>query len=522
MVDLLRCSAPTGDAARQRIFGRQVAATVTAVRWISWLSLLTTFGLTVLFWRTANTPALLVGEIADTAVGIWSILRLPRAVSIAAAPGVARTLTVLAFLHGSSWSVLTSSFMAEADTQTAMFVTSLQVGMISVGFVLYLNLPIAFLAFTVPIFVPLLTAFGVPSGRLFAMYPLLAALLGILCFFAVEQSRLFVASAEATTQLHQAHADQQAIRDAAERNAAEQRAAAAHQEAESIRRAEKARRALMIRLAERFEDNVGSMLEAQSVAMATLDETAGRLFAAVHSSADAVAHASQRTQNTSGAITALMTITSELVDSTAAIQGQVEEHTVFSNEVQRMTATSAGEMQTMAQEASQTRGIAKIIGNLTAQTQLLALNATIEAARAGEAGRGFAVVASEVKSLAQRAGEATGRVAVQTDGIVARIDATVAHIEEITTRFGDAVHIANAIAASIHQQGNVADEIRRQTSLMVSNSDDLQTRMSVVADNADVVNEMAHNVTATSRQVAERAGHLRDVADAFLAELRAA
>jgi methyl-accepting chemotaxis protein len=347
-------------------------------------------------------------------------------------------------------------------------------------------------------------------------------MLGILCFFAVEQSRLFVASAEATARLHQAHADQQAIRDAAERDAAEQRTAAAHKEAEGIRRAEEARRALMIRLAERFEDNVGSMLEAQSAAMATLDETAGKLFAAVHSSVDAVAHASQRTQNTSGAIAALMNITSELVDSIAAIQGQVEEHSVFSNEVQRMTAASASEMQTMAEEASRTRGIAKIIGNLTAQTKLRALNATIEAARAGEAGRGFAVVASEVKSLAQRAGEATGQVAVQTDGIAARIDATVAGIEGIATRFQGAVRIADAIATSIHQQGNVADEIRRQTSLMVGNGDDLRTRMSVVADNADVVNEMAHNVTATSRQVAERAEHLRDVADAFLEELRAA
>jgi len=364
--------------------------------------------------------------------------------------------------------------------------------------------------------------FGVPQGQLLVMYPLLAALLGITCFFAVEQSRLFVASAETTAQLHQAQGEQQALRDAADRDAAEQQAAAARQEAESVRRAEEARRATMIRLAERFEDSVVSMLEAQSAAMTTLDETAGRLFGAVHSSADAVAHASERTQDTSGAIKTLATITSELVDSIAVIREQVEEHTVFSNEVQRMTATSTGQMRTMAKEASKTRGIANIIGKLTAQTKLLGLNASIEAARAGDAGRGFAVVASEVKSLAERAGEATSQVAVQTDGIVARIDATVAGIEEITERFQGAARIATAIAASIHQQGYAADAMRKQTSLMASNGQDLQLRMSIVTDSAKVVNEMAHHVSATSRDVAERAGILREIAEAFLSELRAA
>lgn len=520
--DLVRLDAPAGDLARQRIFGQQVAATVAAVRWISWLSLFTTLGLAILFWQTANRPALLVGEIADTAVGIWSIWRLPRAITVDTAPATARKLAVLAFLHGTSWAVLTSSFMQGADTHTAMFVTSLQIGMTAIGFVLYLNLPIAFLLFTGPLFVPLLAVFGVVDGRLLAMYPLLTAMLGILCFFAVGQSRLFVASAQTAAQLHQAHAERQAIREAAERDAAEQRAAAARHEAVGVRKAEEARRAAMIGLAERFEGSVVSMLEAQSAAMATLDDTAGRLFAAVHASADAVAHASRRTQDTSGAIGALATITSELVDSIAAIRGQVEEHATLSDEVQRMTAASTDQMQVMAEEASQTRGIADIIGNLTAQTKLLALNAAIEAARAGDAGRGFAVVAAEVKSLAQRAGEATGQVADQTDGIVARIDSTVTGIGDITVRFKGAARIAATIAVSIHQQRHAAEQMREQTAVMASNGEDLHLRMSVVADSADVVKAMAHNVSATSRDVSERAGMLRDVAEAFLTELRAA
>jgi methyl-accepting chemotaxis protein len=520
--DLLRLRAPAGDAARGRIFCEQIAATASAVRWISWLSLVLTLALTLLFWPTAHRPALLLGEIGDTLINIWSILRLPRSIRVEAAPGIARKLTVSAFIHGTCWAVLTSSLMTGTDTHTVMFVTALQVGMTAVGIVLYLNLPIAFMAFTGPIFVPLMIAFWSVDGNLLLIYPLLAVMLGIVCFFAVEQSRLFVASAEAMAELNLARTERQAIRDTAQREAAELRATTAQREAAAVRLAEEARRTAMIKLAERFEGSVVSMLDAQSAAMADLDSTAANLFSAVHASADALSHATARTSDTSASIGMLATITAELVNSIAAIRKQVEEHSGVSGEVQRMTAASTDQMRAMAEEASHARGIAGIIGNLTTQTKLLALNAAIEAARAGEAGRGFAVVASEVKSLAQRAGEATGQVADQTDGIVARIDATVSGIEDITAHFEGATRIAATIAASIHQQRYAAEEIRTQTSLMADNGADLQVRMSVVTDSAGVVNDMAHHVSATSRDVAARAGLLREVADACLAELRAA
>ena len=108
------------------------------------------------------------------------------------------------------------------------------------------------------------------------------------------------------------------------------------------------------------------------------------------------------------------------------------------------------------------------------------------------------------------------------DGIVDRIDATVTGIHDITAHVDGATRIAAVIAGSVRQQSHAAAEIRRHTAVMASNGDDMQLRMTVVADSAEVVDAMAHHVSATSRHVSEQAGALRAVAGAFLAELRAA
>ncbi|MDD2904753.1 MAG: methyl-accepting chemotaxis protein [Sulfurimonas sp.] len=82
----------------------------------------------------------------------------------------------------------------------------------------------------------------------------------------------------------------------------------------------------------------------------------------------------------------------------------------------------SGNLQSLAENAQETKQILVTIGDIADQTNLLALNAAIEAARAGEHGRGFAVVADEVRKLAERTQKSLAETAATINVLIQSIN----------------------------------------------------------------------------------------------------
>ncbi len=108
--------------------------------------------------------------------------------------------------------------------------------------------------------------------------------------------------------------------------------------------------------------------------------------------------------------------------------------------------------------SKQISSIIALIKEIADETHLLALNAAIESAGSGNNGRRFAVVASEVKSLADRALEATTEVSQVIGELQGAVAAAVLASEETRKKTFSAVERSYQAGQVINELGQVVEE----------------------------------------------------------------
>lgn len=95
-------------------------------------------------------------------------------------------------------------------------------------------------------------------------------------------------------------------------------------------------------------------------------------------------------------------------------------------QLQLRVETISTQIERLNENTRQISGIADLVNDLAAQTNMLALNASVEAVRAGEQGRGFSVIATEVRKLADRSRESVEQINQQLDTIQRLIQSILA------------------------------------------------------------------------------------------------
>jgi len=157
-------------------------------------------------------------------------------------------------------------------------------------------------------------------------------------------------------------------------------------------------------------------------------------------------------------------------------------------------------------------GIAGVIKEIAAQTNLLALNAAIEAARAGEQGRGFAVVADEVRKLAERTASATVEIEDMIVSIQSETDETVQVMDAALPQVEEGVTLAESAADALRQIREGSETTLHRIQEVAEATREQSTASTSIAQRVEQIAQMVEETSAAMRNTAETAEALDNIA----------
>ncbi|MBS8230018.1 methyl-accepting chemotaxis protein [Marinobacter salarius] len=239
-------------------------------------------------------------------------------------------------------------------------------------------------------------------------------------------------------------------------------------------------------------DQLKNRLDRQVSETAQMAEYAGQITESVRESAQqATDAATMALQNRQVSVEGRDALTSA-INSVRAVHEQSSENLRL--------------IQELNEKSNKIQGVTTTIQGIAEQTNLLALNAAIEAARAGDQGRGFAVVADEVRQLAGRTAQATGEVAETLQEIRSDTSLIVSRIEDLAKSVESGLESVESVGERLDQIRDQSDRVQQQVARIAeidqNNEQSLQQVSSAIETVRDQITESDTSVASLAQQAA--------------------
>ncbi|WP_319529711.1 methyl-accepting chemotaxis protein [uncultured Cohaesibacter sp.] len=294
------------------------------------------------------------------------------------------------------------------------------------------------------------------------------------------------------------------------------------QQAEMKKQAEEDKRKLMMQMADEFERQVGSIVQAVSSNSVELNASARSMTDVSKLTLEQATQAASSSQQTTSSVQTIATATEEMTSTIAEIAQQVAIASRSAGEAVAKVTSTSQQMSVLSETAQSIGKVVEMISTIAEQTNLLALNATIESARAGEAGKGFAVVAGEVKALAGQTAKATEEISKQIAEVQNATNQSTASMEDVSHVIQHLNEISTAIAAAMEEQNAAINEISGNIHQAAKGTELVNENIYAVNKASQEAGSASSQVLASSEELAEQSELLKAEVDKFIDQVRTA
>ena len=289
---------------------------------------------------------------------------------------------------------------------------------------------------------------------------------------------------------------------------------------EQKRRADEDRRVALRGLADSFESQVGTVVDAVTSAASQMQSSSRQMASTATETSTQATSVASAAEQASGNVQTVAAATEELAVSINEIASQVERSRTVASRADLEAKETTRLIQRLSETVESIGQIVNLINDIASQTNLLALNATIEAARAGEAGKGFAVVASEVKGLANQTAKATEEIAAQIAAVQTGTADAVKAIGSISVVIAEIGGIGASVASAVSEQTAATSEIARNVDQAAMGTQEVSRNIGLVESAARDTGGAAGQISEFSNDLSHQADILKREVGRFLEQVR--